>query len=124
MPAVVHDSIPPKITKQKLDLCNSILKGVVSKSKMAVQMQACLQDAENPSVARSIGTVMKVAKIQQIAAKKALKAEVIKQELLVQKVMKTLNKQEKEDDDDDDDDDDHDDADKKSVTHIHHHIHH
>ena len=64
--AHVLPSYMPKVTPRKLSFCRKILKGIkLTYKKYKVQLRSCLQDADSPSVARSISKVIKVAKVQQ-----------------------------------------------------------
>lgn len=97
---VVLLSLPAKAPTQKeLDFCHAMLdpgnkqklaeikaksKPITSeqlkqvKAKMDAQLKSCLTDSKNPSVAKSVGAAIKVAKSQQKSAKKALKKVVKK----------------------------------------------
>jgi hypothetical protein len=91
----------PKITPKKLKFCRKLLKNIVkNKKKYLIQLHSCLQDADSPSVARSIAKVFIVAKQQQRKAKVALVLRVIKQYKINK--LKNLTKNIKDDDDDDD----------------------
>ena len=72
-----HSVLPgfvPVVTIKKVVFCQNILKGTkIPKKKFASQMNSCLQDADSPSVARSIAKVIKVARKQQLKSKKALR---------------------------------------------------
>ena len=78
--ARVLPSYMPKVTPRKLRFCHKILKGIkINYKKYKVQLRSCLQDADSPSVARSISKVIKVAKVQQKKSLVALKRVVRKQ---------------------------------------------
>jgi len=69
----------PKVTTKKLLFCKKMLAGIkIAKKKYATQLNSCLQDADSPSVARSIAKVIRVARVQQKKVKKALR-RVVKQ---------------------------------------------
>ena len=69
----------PKVTTKKLLFCKKMLARVkLAKKKYPAQLNSCLQDADSPSVARSIAKVIRVARVQQKKAKKALR-RVVKQ---------------------------------------------
>jgi hypothetical protein len=108
MPQSSHFVLPgfvPKVTTKKLLFCKNMLSRVkISKKKYATQLNSCLQDADSPSVARSIAKVIRVARIQQKKAKKALRRVVkqreirkmrlreIKEKLNKKSVKKSINK--------------------------------
>ena len=69
----------PKVTTKKLLFCKNMLSRVkIAKKKYPAQLNSCLQDADSPSVARSIAKVIRVARVQQKKAKRALR-RVVKQ---------------------------------------------
>ena len=76
---IIHLSFMPKITKETLSFCKTLLKGKVSKKKYKSQLLSCLQDAPSPFVARSIAKVNVVAAKQQKQAiqnvKKSMKPQ-------------------------------------------------
>ena len=77
----VFATVVPAVTPEKQAFCTSLLKGLIKNKKAyAKQHQSCLMDAEAPSVARSIATVIKVARAQKKAATKALVKQLVKQQ--------------------------------------------
>ena len=67
----------------------------IAKKKYATQLNSCLQDADSPSVARSIAKVIRVARIQQKKAKKALRRVVKQREIRkmrLREIKEKLNK--------------------------------
>jgi len=77
----------PKVTTKKLLFCKKMLAGIkISKKKYPAQLNSCLQDADSPSVARSIAKVIRVARVQQKRAKKALRRVVKQRAREVQKL--------------------------------------
>jgi hypothetical protein len=77
----------PKVTTKKLLFCKKMLAGIkISKKKYPAQLNSCLQDADSPSVARSIAKVIRVARVQQKKAKKALRRVVKQRARKVQKL--------------------------------------
>ena len=82
MPQSSHFVLPgfvPKVTTKKLLFCKNMLARVkIAKKKYPAQLNSCLQDADSPSVARSIAKVIRVARVQQKNAKRALR-RVVKQ---------------------------------------------
>jgi len=69
----------PKPTPKKIAFCKATLAGLIkNKAKYAKQFNSCLQDADSPSVARTVAKLIKVAKKQQKRAAKAQKREVKK----------------------------------------------
>ena len=77
----------PKVTTKKLLFCKKMLAGIkISKKKYPAQLNSCLQDADSPSVARSIAKVIRVARVQQKRAKKALRRVVKQRARKVQKL--------------------------------------
>jgi hypothetical protein len=86
--AIVYPSFTPKVTPEKLSFCNNMLKRVLrnkSKSVYRTQLNSCLQDADSPSVARSIGKAIVTARVQQAKAKRALKVVVVKKQKLIER---------------------------------------
>jgi len=77
--AVILASFVPKPTPKKIAFCKATLAGLVkNKAKYDKQFNSCLQDADSPSVARTVAKVIKVAKVQQKKAIVAQKKEVKK----------------------------------------------
>jgi len=84
---IVFPGFVPKVTTKKLMFCKNMLAGVkLAKKKYATQLNSCLQDADSPSVARSIAKVIRVARVQQKKAKKALRRVVKQRAREVQKL--------------------------------------
>ena len=83
---LVLPSVTPPVTPAKLAFCKKLLaagqKASKSKNKatFAAQLKSCLQDADSPTVARTVATAITVARTQQRAATKALKKKVVKDE--------------------------------------------
>ena len=112
--AIVYPSFTPKVTPKKLAFCNNMLRKVLknknkSKTVYKTQLNSCLQDADSPSVARSIGKAIVTARVQQAKAKRALKVVVVKKQklierrkLLLQRKPSYIPKHYNDDDDDDD----------------------
>jgi hypothetical protein len=75
---IIHPSFIPKVTKETLSFCKTLLKKI-SKKKYKSQLASCLQDAPSPFVARSIAKVNSVAAKQQRRAiqnvKKSMKPQ-------------------------------------------------
>jgi hypothetical protein len=84
---IVLPGFVPKVTTKKLMFCKNMLASVkLAKKKYATQLNSCLQDADSPSVARSIAKVIRVARVQQKRAKKALRRVVKQRARKVQKL--------------------------------------
>jgi hypothetical protein len=96
-PPVVHPGRMPVITIQKINFCKKMLlhlyrnQPIKTQQHFKTQMKACLQDADSPSVARSIGKVIRASRLQQQSSVKALK----------RKIEKDMKEKANEDDDDD-----------------------
>ena len=100
-PPVVHPGRMPVITIQKINFCKKMLlhlyrnQPIKTQQHFKTQMKACLQDADSPSVARSIGKVIRASRLQQQSSVKALKRK-------IEKDMKEKAKAKANEDDDDD----------------------
>ena len=96
---VVHPGRMPVITIQKINFCKKMLlhlyrnQPIKTQQHFKTQMKACLQDADSPSVARSIGKVIRASRLQQQSSVKALKRK-------IEKDMKEKAKANEDDDDD------------------------
>jgi hypothetical protein len=107
--AIVFPTFISKVTPKKLSFCNNMLKPIFknkSKSAYKTQLNSCLQDADSPSVARSIRKAIVTARIQQKKAKKALKVVVIRKKLLQRRLLQNIPIHYKYKIIDDDDEDD------------------
>ena len=99
-PPVVHPGRMPVITIQKINFCKKMLlhlyrnQPIKTQQHFKTQMKACLQDADSPSVARSIGKVIRASRLQQQSSVKALKRKIEKDK------MKEKAKANEDDDDD------------------------
>ena len=97
---VVHRGKMPMITIKKIDFCKKMLltlyrnQPIKTQQGFKTQMRSCLQDADSPTVARSIGKAIRISRVQQQSSIKALLRVIIKKEKIKAK--------EKDDDDDDD----------------------
>jgi hypothetical protein len=95
----------PKITPWKLHFCRKLLNGIkLNYKKYKIQLRSCLQDAESPSVARSISRAIVASKVQQKKSLVALKRVVKKQQFSAIKsnAQAYVQKENEEDDDDED----------------------
>jgi hypothetical protein len=96
---VVHPGRIPMFTIKKIDFCKKMLLKLYRKQSIKIQqrfktqMKSCLQDADSPSVAGSIGKVIRISRLQQQASVKAL----------VKVVKRKIEKEKKEKMKDDDD---------------------
>ena len=103
-PPVVHPGRMPVITIQKINFCKKMLlhlyrnQPIKTQQHFKTQMKACLQDADSPSVARSIGKVIRASRLQQQSCVKALKRKIEKDK------MKEKAKEKAKANEDDDDD--------------------
>jgi hypothetical protein len=81
---VVHPGRMPVITIQKINFCKKMLLHLYRNQPIKIQqhfktqMKACLQDADSPSVARSIEKAIRVSRLQQQLSIKALKQKIEK----------------------------------------------
>ena len=101
----VHPGRKPLITIKKIDFCKKMLLGLFRNQPIKIQqrfktqMKSCLQDADSPSVARSIGKVIRVSRLQQRSSVKALE-KVVKRK--IEKAKEKAKEKSKNEDDDDD----------------------
>jgi hypothetical protein len=101
---IVHPGRLPKITREKLSFCKKMLlrlyrnQSLKEQQRFKTQMKSCLQDADSPSVARSIGKVIKVSRVQQKASVKAL-VKVVKKKIENEKIKEKLRINDNSDDD-------------------------
>jgi len=76
---MVFKTVVPVVDNKKRTFCTKLLKPLkLKKGAYKKQYESCLMDSASPTVARTIATVIKVARAQKKSAKRALKRHVVK----------------------------------------------